>query len=250
VEIGNTILNDGASGQNLLNFNDAGTITSHGYNLSSDDGGGYLTATGDQVNTDSMLGPLQDNGGPTFTHALLPGSSAVDAGKRDTVPSLASDADQRGFQRLVDDPNIPNATGGDGSDIGAFEVQTLRPGPCADLTGTWSNLVQTCKTKKDGVHCKVKVRLVVRNVGATNAPSSFVRYYLSSDNHFDAEDLLLKQQATGTVKLGKPKKRTLSAKLPVGVNGSGQFILAVIDADNTVAECNEGNNVIVFGPLP
>ena len=39
----------------------------------------------------------------------------------------------------------------------------------------------------------------------------------------------------------------MSAKLPVGVNGSGHFIIAVIDADNTVAECNEDNNIIVFG---
>ena len=35
-----------------------------------------LTATGDLSNVDSLLGPLADNGGPTFTHALLPGSPA------------------------------------------------------------------------------------------------------------------------------------------------------------------------------
>jgi hypothetical protein len=40
------------------------------------DGAGILTGPGDQINTDPILGPLQDNGGPTFTHALLPGSPA------------------------------------------------------------------------------------------------------------------------------------------------------------------------------
>jgi hypothetical protein len=40
VEISNTILNSGASGENI--FNNGGTVTSNGYNLSSDDGGGYL----------------------------------------------------------------------------------------------------------------------------------------------------------------------------------------------------------------
>ena len=35
----------------------------------------------DQISTDPMLGPLQDNGGPTFTHALLGGSPAIDKGK-------------------------------------------------------------------------------------------------------------------------------------------------------------------------
>jgi hypothetical protein len=39
-----------------------------------------LNAIGDQINTDPILGPLQDNGGPTFTHALLTGSPAINAG--------------------------------------------------------------------------------------------------------------------------------------------------------------------------
>ena len=61
LDIGNTILNAGNTSANILN--DGGTITSLGYNLSSDDGGGFLTAPGDQINTESLLGPLQDNGG-------------------------------------------------------------------------------------------------------------------------------------------------------------------------------------------
>ena len=77
-EISNTIFNAGALGENIVN--NGATVTSHGYNLSSDDGGGLLTGPGDQINTDPLLGPLQDNGGPTFTHALLPGSPAIDAG--------------------------------------------------------------------------------------------------------------------------------------------------------------------------
>src|SRR5207237_9697938 len=72
LEIGNTILNRGASGVSIYSNGD-GLVTSLGYNISSDDGSGILTGPGDQINTDPMLGPLQDNGGFTFTHALLPG---------------------------------------------------------------------------------------------------------------------------------------------------------------------------------
>jgi predicted outer membrane repeat protein len=57
VEVFNTILNAGASGENI--FNDGGTVTSLGYNLSSDDGGGYLNGPGDQINTDPLLGPCR-----------------------------------------------------------------------------------------------------------------------------------------------------------------------------------------------
>ena len=93
------------------------TITSLGYNLTNDNGGGFLTGTADQTNKDPLLGPLQNNGGPTQTHALLPGSPAIDQGS-----SSGSSTDQRGFPRPLDNPAIANATGGDGADLGAFEL--------------------------------------------------------------------------------------------------------------------------------
>jgi len=114
LEIGDTILKTGASGANLFN---SGTVTSDGYNLSSDSGGGFLTKTTDQINTDPKLGPLLNNGGPTFTHALLSNSPAIDKGK-----SFGVSTDQRGAPRPYDFSSIANASGGDGSDIGAFEL--------------------------------------------------------------------------------------------------------------------------------
>lgn len=59
--------------------NCSGTITSCGYNIDDTNVCGFSN-TGDLINTDPILGPLQDNGGPTFTHALLDGSPAIDAG--------------------------------------------------------------------------------------------------------------------------------------------------------------------------
>src|SRR6266571_1036668 len=50
--LANTALKAGAAGGTI--FNDSGTVTSHGYNISSDNGGGYLTGPGDQINTDPM----------------------------------------------------------------------------------------------------------------------------------------------------------------------------------------------------
>jgi hypothetical protein len=110
VELGSTILNAGSSGENI--FNDAGTVTSHGYNLSSDNGGGYLTGFGDQINTDPLLGALQDNGGPTFTHALLPGSPAIDTGDPNFTPPPFYDQCGPGFDRVVNGR----------IDVGSFEI--------------------------------------------------------------------------------------------------------------------------------
>jgi hypothetical protein len=66
-----------------------------GYNLADDDSCGF-TAPGDLVVADAMLGPLQDNGGPTETHDLLAGSPAIDAGSVDCPPPAT---DQRGAAR-------------------------------------------------------------------------------------------------------------------------------------------------------
>src|SRR5262249_11070242 len=113
VKIGSTILNA------TTLSNSVGTIYSLGYNLSSDNGGGFLTSSGDQINKDPKLGPLQNNGGPTFTHALLIGSPAIDAGTN--FNGLTTDQRGPGFARTVDISAISNA--GDGTDIGAFELQ-------------------------------------------------------------------------------------------------------------------------------
>lgn len=90
-------------------------FASQGYNL-EDGNTCNLTQAGDLVNTDPLLSPLADNGGQTQTHALLNGSPAIDQGHAGSLIT-----DQRGWPRPVDMDNIPNAAGGDGSDIGAYE---------------------------------------------------------------------------------------------------------------------------------
>jgi CSLREA domain-containing protein len=83
------------------------SINSEGYNL---------------IGGDPLLDPrgLRNNGGATRTIALQPNSPAIDQGNG-TLAGITTD--QRGFTRPVDNPSIPNAPGGDASDIGAFELQ-------------------------------------------------------------------------------------------------------------------------------
>ena len=99
-----------------------GTVTSNGHNLLGDatEAIGF-TGTGDLTGADPMLAALADNGGPTQTMELLPGSDAIDAGV-----ATGSTTDQRGMARTVDDPGVVNAATSDGTDIGAFEGEV----PC------------------------------------------------------------------------------------------------------------------------
>ena len=106
----NTILalNSATSGRDGF-----GEIRSSGYNL-------FGTAQTQQQLSDIIsnprLGPLAANGGPNLSHALLHGSPAIDAGIGSSYFT-----DGRGEPRTIDNPEISNASGGDGTDIGAFE---------------------------------------------------------------------------------------------------------------------------------
>jgi hypothetical protein len=115
VSLAHTILKTGALGGNI--FNDSGTVSSLGYNLSNDTCGGFLTGPGDQANTEPILGPLQDNGGPTLTHALLPGSPAINSGDPNFTPPPLYDQRGPGFNRVANGR----------IDIGSFEAQGPTP---------------------------------------------------------------------------------------------------------------------------
>lgn len=91
---------------NPPNGNCYGSLTDGGYNISSD-GSFLFSANGSRINTDPLLGPLGNYGGPTPVLPLLEGSPAVDAADQSSCPPT----DQRGVPRPA----------GAGCDIGAFE---------------------------------------------------------------------------------------------------------------------------------
>jgi predicted outer membrane repeat protein len=136
-----SILKHGSAGSNLANNGGAVLITSAGYNLSSDSTG---PAGGtDRLNVNPRLGPLQDNGGPTFTHALLPGSPATDAGNPSFSPPPEFDQRGPGFARIVNGH----------VDIGSFELQTPAPVLTPDFNsdGKIDYLLQNANTRQTAV---------------------------------------------------------------------------------------------------
>ncbi len=119
IQLKNTIVANNTAPQVRQDM--GGTITSQGFNLISDTS--LMAVAGDLLSTNPLLAPLGNYGGSTPTHHLLPGSPAIDAGgaANDPVSGNPLTTDQRGFARPVD-LSIANATNGNGSDIGAYEV--------------------------------------------------------------------------------------------------------------------------------
>lgn len=118
--IKNTIIaqNSGASLHDI--YSEGLFITSQGYNIIGDTVGSvWVAATGDILGSSLTttinpgLYPLQDNGGPTFTHAFDCSSIANNAGTN----TGTSTTDQRGLPRQYT------------RDIGAYEAQFVLPAP-------------------------------------------------------------------------------------------------------------------------
>ncbi len=88
-------------------------FNTQGYNV-SDDGTCFFASDWikDVIVTDAGLGPLDDHGGPTRTHELLPGSPAIDAGDNDGAPIV----DQRDVSRPID---------GDGDGLSVVDIGAL-----------------------------------------------------------------------------------------------------------------------------
>jgi CSLREA domain-containing protein len=106
----------GNTDSNYGNLDCFGTVTSRGYNVIQSPSKCYVVGNpvGNVTGQNPNLGPLQDNGGPTWSLALLSGSPAIDAGSCQGVT-----LDQRGYTRPFDVPDISNAV--DGCDIGPYE---------------------------------------------------------------------------------------------------------------------------------
>jgi hypothetical protein len=121
-DLGNTIV--AGNSDTVGNPDVSGTVVSSDYNLIGRPDGLLISGltTHNLVGQEPALGPLLDYGGSTPTMALRAGSPAIDRGK-----SFGRTVDQRGGGRF-DDPDIDNAAGGDGSDIGAYEIPELRLG--------------------------------------------------------------------------------------------------------------------------
>ena len=142
--ISHTILDHSGGTPNVASI---GTLTSLGYNISSDGTGPNGSRT-DLLNTNPLLGPLGNYGGPTETHALLSGSPAIDAGDpnfdpNSFSPSLVTDQRGAGFLRIT---RGTQASLTPAIDIGSYELFAIPElTPSSTRYATWSDSIDLAK---------------------------------------------------------------------------------------------------------
>lgn len=167
---------------------------------------------------------MQNNGGATPTHALGVGSIAIDKGK-----SLTLTTDQRGETRPCDDAGIANAAGGDGADVGAFEVQ----GVCfADIEPPVITASVETDTLWSPNHQLVNVGFTFNVTDNSNDPvTTQITVFSNEDDIFDGGENFspdAKDIATGTLRLRSERSSS----------GQGRVYLILIvatDSSNNVS---------------
>gem|GEM_PF-711471 len=153
---------------------------------------------------------------------------------------------------------VTDPTAGNNAATAVTTVSSTQPPPTSpsppidgpDFTGAWQSLSQSCKGSGAKQKCKLQGTFIVENQGNQKAASASLQFYLSTNSTFEAGDTLLVSTTTGSIKINKSKKKKLKVTLPTGSNPSGQFVIAVIDSANSVAERDEGNNSVSSGVLP
>lgn len=222
--------------------------TSLGHNLSSDLHCG-LDQSGDLPGVDPLLGPLADNGGSVHTHALLPGSQAIDAG--DDVQCPVTDA--RGINRPYDGDGDSTAT----CDIGAVEARhqlsiadsILNEGNSGSATAVFTVTLAPTSTMLVEVNYETIDESATGGVDYTTSSDTITfnpgetEKYINISVLGDTDDEL---DETFLVELSNPVNADLLDAQATGTIVDNDGLSALSISDQTVTEGNIGTTSMVY----
>ena len=217
----------------------SGTQSSSGsFNILQNDGGGAFGGSSLHLDPQLVGTTPADNGGPTPTFNLRSDSPALDAGKNSDATS--SNFDQRGSQRPFDLPDIANASGGDGSDIGAVEVQQPLLVFTLDLDSASAG-TGAATTFTEQTPVVIAPNLVIRNATILNSAS--VQLGTNADNAL--ETLSATTNGTAITANYDAATRTLSLSGADTVEHYRQ-VLASVTYNNSSDAPDTTNRTLVF----
>lgn len=118
-----------------------------------------------------------------------------------------------------------------------------------DLIGFWGMPLIKCKTGSSGIGCSIKATLLQVNNGDQPSAVGMAQFFMSDDDKLDNSDVELTPRAVKALNPGGYAATKLSAKLPIGTDPAGKYLIGKLDGSNSSAETWESNNTVVVGPL-
>lgn len=249
VNLRNTIIGGNADNSPTTRNSDcSGTIISYGYNLIQDITGCFvgLDTTGNLTGVAPGLGPLQDNGGSTPTHALLPDSPAIDAanpaGCTDGVTTLTTD--QRDYSRMVDGDGNGSAI----CDMGSYEFGSspaviaevsIVKTDAADPVRAGETLTYTISISNAGPHSAPTVTVI------DTLPSGVSFASASGSNWGCGHASSTVTCTTSSMMIGPAPVITILATAP----NNGGLITNTASVNSTAMDADMGNNTAVQSTL-
>jgi virginiamycin B lyase len=213
------------------------TVTNHGPSTANG-----VTMTDSLLATLTFVSAAASQGSCSGTVTVTCNLGSLSNGSSATVTIVVTPSQPGGISNTA--TVAANEHDPDTSNNSATQVTTIVKQALPDLTGNWASAAQHCKTVRRAATCSINGSLNIINQGAANAGASVVRFYLSTDAIWSANDLLLGQASVPALPAGQSKLIQMQSALAIGTSASGKFLIAVIDADNAVGEADESNNVL------
>lgn len=228
-----------SAGFNMIGMADGST----GFTAPTDLTGTIASPIAPGFETDSIGLPLlKDNGGPTQTIALLSTSPAIDKGTAvGLTGTLSNDQRGPGFPRTVDNPVVTNANGGDGTDIGAFELQ-----PPPINSGNSLLINESCPPANAAIDPGERVTVNLELMNTSNAATSNLVATLQTSGGVIAPS---GPQSYGAIATNGSAARDFSFTAE-GSLSSGQTITATLQLQDGATSLGTVSFNFTAGPTP
>ena len=212
--------------------------------------GGFLTLTSNIYNTGTLSSPSSTMGYYLSTNSTLDandvllttvagGQLSAGLSSYRTVSTTIPTGTTPGYYYVlfVADPANAVTETNENNNVASATIQVTVPS--IDLSVTYPYLSATSVAAGSSISASC----YLNNLGNTSASPANIGFYLSTDNVFSANDVLVGSQANTSLYGGGYLSIYSSISVPTGTSAGTYYVLFVADPANLVAETNENNNV-------